>query len=246
MPGLDLSRAARLAVGRVEASRFALSGVTWARPAAAVVAPVVRSLSFFAPGFQTIEGAVDRPAGVVAGDLLVFMIALGVNDTGIITPAGFTRVLNVPSTSPPSSDGAIYVKVATSAEPASYSFQWTRSTRFMVSAVRVSGAKLPAARVAPFSVGDVASIATAPAITGAAVPGLLLDFAVLGNGLRTMTPAAGMSEVWQNTHNAQNPDRCTALIAQRNVAAGQVIAARDHGIAPAASWGVGSLILTGA
>lgn len=39
MPGLDLSRAARLSVGGVEASRFAMAGAVWAKPSGQTAIP---------------------------------------------------------------------------------------------------------------------------------------------------------------------------------------------------------------
>jgi hypothetical protein len=245
MPKLDLVNAKQIKGPSGEWLQAKGQGWSWNKPVVSAP-PQIMSTSAQAPNFQSTVATVVAPSGIQPGDLLIFAIGLGVNDTGIVTPPGMTRLLNVPSTSPPSSDGAIYGKIATDAEPESYTFNWTSSTRYIVSALRIANAALPPHFAQPFTVGGSGAVATSPAteITGA--DALLLDFVILGNGLRTVSMASGMTQVYHNTHNATNPDRATLVIAQREVPAPQVIAPRAYGLAPNTTWGVGSLVLRSA
>lgn len=213
--------------------------------AAAPPAPAVAGASTGGSNSQAITGSVAAVSGTQAGDLLIVAIALGVNNTGILTPPGWTRVINVPSTSPPSSDGAVYAKIATGSEPALYEFTWTSSTRFIISLLRITGAALPPHATATFQVGASGATAIAPAITTAEDNALLLDFVVLGQGLRTAATASAMTEVFQGTNNNANTDRCTLAVAQRNLASRGTLPSRSYDVAPETTWAAGSLAIRG-
>ena len=213
--------------------------------AAAPPVPVVAGTASGISNPQSTRGSVNAIPGTQAGDLLIVAIALGVNNTGILTPPGWTRVLNVPSTSPPSSDGAVYAKIATGSEPALYEFTWTSSTRFIISLLRITGAALPPHATATFQVGASGATATAPAITTGEDNALILDFVVLGQGLRTVAIASAMTEVFQGTNNNANTDRCTLAVAQRNLASRGTLPSRSYDVAPETTWAAGSLAIRG-
>lgn len=243
---LDLRAAQRLFYEGSEAqSLYYGASLLWTKPVA-VPTPVVAGVSTVVSNPQSVTGSVNAVAGTQAGDLLIAAIALGVNNTGIVTPAGWTRVLNVPSTVPPTSDGAVYAKIATGSEPATYEFTWTSSTRYIISLSRIVGGVLPPHATGTFQVGASATTAVAPAITTTANNALILDFVVLGNGLRTFTAASGMSFVSQDTNNNANTDRTSLAVAQRNFNTPGTLAARSYGIDPASSWGAASLAIRGA
>lgn len=242
---LDLRNAPRLFYGATEAQALYYGGTQlWAKPAVAPT-PVIAGTQSAMANFQTVNGTVSAVPGTQAGDVLVAAIALGVNNTGIITPPGWTRVLNMPSTVPPTSDGAVYVKVATGFEPESYTFEWTSSTRYALSLMRITGAVLPPHALGANVVGS-SGPASAPAIATAAPNALLLDFVVLGNGLRTITIPAGMTQVYQATNNNANQDRCTLAVARREVAAPAAVAARSYALSSDSSWAASTLALRGA
>jgi hypothetical protein len=77
----------------------------------------------------TLTMAINVPAGTVLNDVMIAAIGVRPNPTTTITaPAGWTLLRRIDNTNPTAHSLAIYYKVATAAEPASYSWTFSTST----------------------------------------------------------------------------------------------------------------------
>jgi outer membrane protein assembly factor BamB len=77
---------------------------------------------------QATSITISRPAGTSKGDLLVAIIAVRPSGVSITAPGGFTLVRRQSNTSGNTNALAVYQKVATSSEPASYTFSFSSNT----------------------------------------------------------------------------------------------------------------------
>lgn len=142
---------------------------------------------------------IGKPAGTVAGDVLVACLALNgsrVADGGV--PAGWAPIASDVAIANPHIFG--YVKVAGSAEPADY--RWTLSSSVTSGAgiARYAGVSTSTPLDAPASSasGAAASTATVPGIT-TATPGTMLVGCMAMNSsstTNTITSPSGMTQAW--------------------------------------------------
>jgi hypothetical protein len=138
---------------------------------------------------------IGRPAGTVAGHVLVASVVSNDDDPAFGAPAGWALVRQ--DTVVDALRQAIYVKVATLNEPAAYT--WTVS-----SARRLAGGITTYAGVNPVTPVDahgaqtntVSSTVTAPSITTTVPGALLVHFAAL-NAEGTLASPLGMTERWE-------------------------------------------------
>lgn len=79
---------------------------------------------------------VDKPTGVLEGDLLIACIAPGIKTGGgtrvVTPPSGWTLIQE---SAVPFANGQVYYKVATGSEPATYTFTWTQEARKAAAAI---------------------------------------------------------------------------------------------------------------
>lgn len=129
-----------------------------------------------ATGTSVTALSITKPAGVTLGDVLLARIANRDNINAVITaPAGWTLIRSDQSASAIKS--WVYWKLATSSEPASYSFGVDVSSRLAASIVAFSGADPvnPIDTASGQKNGNSASLAS-PAITTAAANGVAVWF----------------------------------------------------------------------
>ena len=119
---------------------------------------------------STVEGSttVRRPARVVKGDLLLAALQVDDSPVNVNAPPGWTLVQDVPAAIGTGEDfhALVYRKIATAAEPASYTFQVQPSTWTDIHVVAYSGvnAANPIDAVSGRYLG-ITSIPTAPPIS---------------------------------------------------------------------------------
>jgi myo-inositol-hexaphosphate 3-phosphohydrolase len=142
---------------------------------------------------------IERPQGTVAGDVLVSCIATnGANVTASGAPTGWTRVAAVTTVSNPRVYG--YYRVATAAEPASYTWALSKSVASSGGIARYAGVDTST------PVGPGVQTASGAAATSGAVPGVTtVDPGSMVVGCMatntsattvTMTSPAGLTEAW--------------------------------------------------
>jgi hypothetical protein len=169
-----------------------------ATPAGAAVAAVASSSngSSGSRSFVTL----NRPAGTVAGQVMVAQLVSNDDDPGFTAPAGWTLVSDRSITN--ALRQAVYLKVAGSSESTLYTWKLSTSTfrRIAGGITTYSGVDLTTPiEAAGTSVNSTASTTvTAPSIT-TTVPGALLVHLAAINAEGTLSPPAGMTERWEAT-----------------------------------------------
>jgi len=170
-----------------------------------------------APNSYTLT--VDRPTGVEAGDLLVAMVSSDGDNITLGAPGGFVDLGNVTGYN---RTARVWYKVATNAEPATYTFTSSSGNAYRVAMARVTGAPSSNPIAAPLAWnganGSTTSLSvpqrTAP--TGGALQLALVSYAAAGD--ITLNLPSGWSTPHPRTANNM------ALIAGRAVAAGTTAA----------------------
>jgi hypothetical protein len=134
---------------------------------------------------------IPKPADAAQGDVLVSCISLNGGTIGAAgVPAGWTPVASVTAVANPKVYG--YYKVATSSEPASYS--WTTSATTSGGAItRYSGAS-GLDTSAKSASGAAASSGSVPEVTTATPKAMLVGCMSVNSTSATLTSPAGMSQ----------------------------------------------------
>jgi hypothetical protein len=131
---------------------------------------------------------VPKPAGVVAGDVLVSCVSL--NGGTAATPAGWTSLASVTTLANPKVYG--YYKVATASEPTSYS--WTTSSVLGGGAItRYSGAT-GVDGAATSASGAAATSASVPGVTTSTANAMLVGCMSANSSSVTLTSPGGMTQ----------------------------------------------------
>jgi hypothetical protein len=150
-------------------------------------------------GSATSQVTVARPAGTVAGELLVACIVLnGGSQAANGAPAGWSTIASVPGTTNPRVYG--FYRVSGTSEPASYTWTLSSSVKNAAGIARYTG-------VDPLQpLHGPSSTAAAPSGTSAALPGVtttspnaMLVGCVGINSTSagaTITSPAGMTQAW--------------------------------------------------
>ncbi len=142
-------------------------------------------------GGPTTQIVVPVPAGVVAGDTMVAGVTTRGTPT-ITVPAGWTQVASQANGT--TSRTTVFRRVATAAEPASYTFTWTGNQKAAAGIVAYAGVD-PAnpVDVTATSTGASSTTHTAPSVTTTGINRMLV--AVYGLGVTTTaTPTAPLVE----------------------------------------------------
>ena len=145
---------------------------------------------------------IQRPAGVAAGHVLV--AAIGSNyDTTISAPSGWTAVRQ--DVADKAVRQSVYVKVAGSSEPSSYTWILDGSRRVAGGITAYSGVDTaqPIDAVNAF-VNPVSTAVPAPDITTSVANAMVVQFVTV-NSEGTLSPPAGMDEVWEA--NSPHPEK---------------------------------------
>ncbi len=156
---------------------------------------VFRSFTTLASGTGG-SRTITKPAGVVAGDMLILQVGNASDAAPGAVPSGFTAVVNGQMTG---ANGVyLYVKTAGDSEPANYTVTITNSshTTTLGMVALYSNAALPLAVHAVANQTTAASTNRIwPSVTTTVVDTLLACFSALSSNTGT-TPAAGMTERW--------------------------------------------------
>ncbi len=102
-----------------------LGGLLTSRAEAAIA---FRSAASVDQNGQANSIIINRPAGTSKGDVLIAIIAVRPNTATITAPAGFTLVNRQDNTAGSVSSEAVYSKVATNSEPATYTWSFSANT----------------------------------------------------------------------------------------------------------------------
>ena len=145
---------------------------------------------------------VSKPVGVTTGDMLLVQIAVqGGSGVSFSVPSGWALTAGTPSvfsgTKSSSRRQVLYYKVATSSEPASYTFTYTRSSVRKAAAVIVAyrGTDTSAPFVAGTSSNAYSSnkLLTTGATTSVANSQVIYFFSQFDGVVSAMTPSSGTS-----------------------------------------------------
>ncbi len=181
---------------RTRAFLMVFAVLVLALPAAASAAPTLRGSSSAASSAPTTVLTIARPAGVMAGDVLVAHVTARLSTSGRITaPDGWTLVRRDVNVVPYASlTQEVYVRVAGSSEPSS--FRWTFSARVGVggaimaySGVDAGSPVLASSGRFSASTKSMAAPSVAASVAGATVVAFYGN-----NGGRSTTPAPGTVE----------------------------------------------------
>ena len=161
--------------------------------------PQVRSISSTTADLAT-QLTLIRPAGTVAGDLLLAVVGHGVGSRRNLTPpTGWTAVPNTDRANGKEVRIHAWYKVAGSSEPPSYTFTLTGGAATAISGgmLDVSGANSanPINASGSQSNGSLSTSVGSPSIT-TTLPSALLVFGGACNNGSTFTPPTGMAEQW--------------------------------------------------
>jgi hypothetical protein len=168
----------------------------------------VRSLS---SGTADLAAALTlaRPAGTVAGDLLLAVVAHQEGGRRDMTPpAGWTDVPNTDRSNAKAVRIHAWYRIAGSSEPSTYTFTLTGGSGTDISGgmLDVSGASssTPINASGSQSGGGATTSVSAPSITTTA-PSALLIFGGACNNASSFTPPAGMTEQWDRASSGSEP-----------------------------------------
>jgi hypothetical protein len=160
--------------------------------------------------------AINKPAGTVAGDLMVLSIAAR-SDTAVITPpAGWTLLLTTTNATNTRSKLSTYYKIAGASEPTSYAWS-SGAIEAVASLVSFSGvdATTPFDGVAPLGLANTAATTTqtAPSIT----PASANDWLVTVHELTSTPCSAAFTNGWTPpTGMTERTDICSRAAASAN------------------------------
>ena len=139
--------------------------------------------------------SVTKPAGTVAGNVLVSCLALnGGSVAGTGVPAGWTPVASVTAQANPKVFG--YYKVATASEPASYTWTLASSVAGGGGVARYSGAS-GVDGAATSASGSSAASGTVAGVTTTTANAMLVGCMGVNSSSVTLTSPAGLSQAWE-------------------------------------------------
>jgi PKD repeat protein len=164
---------------------------------------VRQSVSTVVNNTATTSVAINRPAGTVAGDVLVSCIATNgasVNAGGV--PAGWTTLASVTGAGNPRVFG--YLKVATASEPASYSWGLSASAANSGGIARYSGSSGLDASATQATAPSGTSL-TVPDVTTTVANAMLVGCAAANSSSMSLTIGSppGMTDAWDITGKRQ-------------------------------------------
>jgi outer membrane protein assembly factor BamB len=138
--------------------------------------------------------AITRPAGTQKGDVLVAVIAVRPNTITITAPSGFTLVRREDQTTGNTNAVAVYQKIATASEPASYTFGATGNTGIAGGVLAFSGVD----NTTPVDVSNSSAIGNgtsfaAPSVTTTIANTMIVTAHEFSSSER-FTPPGGMTE----------------------------------------------------
>ena len=141
--------------------------------------------------------AINQPAGTVKGDVLVAVVAVRPNTIAITAPSGFVLVQRQDQTTGNTNAVAVYRKIATASEPASYTFTATGNTGLAGGVMAFSGVD----NTTPVDVSAGALIVsgtsfTAPAVTTTIANTMIVTAHEFGSSERWTPTTAGLTEAF--------------------------------------------------
>ena len=138
---------------------------------------------------------INRPAGTAAGHVMLASVVLSDDDPAFTAPAGWTLVRQ--DSIKDILHQAVYVKVAGTTEPSSYTWTVPSARRMVGGITSFDGIDVTHPIDAVNGQSNNASTAvTAPAVTTTVPDAVLVQLAAVGsNG--GLTPAPGMAEAWE-------------------------------------------------
>lgn len=158
--------------------------------------------------------AVSLPSGTVEGDVMVALVSLRGNRT-ITAPSGWSSVLRTDNSSGSNIRQQLFVKVATGAEPASFTFSFSGSERCAVAVLSYRGVDSGAPVDAVGGQANTASSSsvTAPSITATVANARIVGFFAIANGNATLTAPGGMTAVLTTAATTAGPNGVAVLVA---------------------------------
>lgn len=183
-------------------------------------APTVRSTATGTANYASTSVTIPKPAGTAAGDVLLATIGhQGGTSATLSAPAGWTAVPGADASDGTNARIRAFSRVATAAEPASYTFTLNRGMSLAGGITAITGANTAApinAAGARATTSSSRSI-VAPSIT-TTVPKTRLFYAAAVNSPQTYAPPGGMAEQWDVTTSGRYN------VASTTASAGQVAA----------------------
>ncbi|MGI9291202.1 MAG: Ig-like domain-containing protein, partial [Gammaproteobacteria bacterium] len=152
----------------------------------------------WADGITVNEAVLDKPAGVVEGDLMIVVITHGANGAVITPPAGWTLVRD--DTVIGEIVFPVFQKTAGPAEPDSYTFDISRARHQLSTLLAFRGGAISDHNGANSPVNEFTQVA--PSVNAATGDILLYMAAVRADA--TFTPPAGMTEVTDREETARS------------------------------------------
>jgi hypothetical protein len=144
---------------------------------------------------------VSKPAGVVAGDVMLFTFGTH-DDPGTITaPTGWTLVNFTPHAVSAGTRAYVYRRTVDGTEGSSFTFTLATNRTWAAGIVAIKGATAVPAAAGGQSQTSTVSI-TAPSVTPGAGDHLLIGVFTIRDASRTITAPTGMTQVWQGTSGA--------------------------------------------
>jgi PKD repeat protein len=158
----------------------------------------VQSVSTAAVGSVSIP----RPAGVVAGDVLIAQFTADDGPSVTTVPAGWAPVVAPLSVNARATVFAYY-KVAGSAEPASYAWGLSTPVKWNAGMTAFSGVDagnpFESAASTASNLGANSASLTVPGVTTATAGAMLVGGVGMNSSSATVTPPAGWTENWEGT-----------------------------------------------
>ena len=178
---------------------------------------------------------VPVPTDTQSGDLMLAVVATGAANLGVSAPEGWEFVGGSPGTTPPTSSVAVFRRVASAGEPASYSFALTGGTgRIVGTILRLTGAGTVGS-VTAWTPSPTGLVATAPSTTVTAPNSLLVNVVITGSGLRTFASLDGPVIARQLANNNNSGDRVSLAVAAQGRALTGATGVRAYSISPDAT-----------
>lgn len=197
---------AAMRVGPTEIARVYQGANLVYELAASVLPAALRSVSAASIAYNATAKTIAKPAGVVAGDLLLLAVHVDYGAAGSLTaPSGFTALQSIDQGANLSKCLIAY-KVAGASEPASYTLTVPTDADCRADLIAVQNAETSVAPAIAMTTGAASNTAhSAPTVTPKSSSGLLLciaskDAAAAGVTY-SWTPPTGMSEYTDATVN---------------------------------------------
>lgn len=108
-------------------SGIAYRGSATTPAGATSLAPVYRAAASASAATGVLTLTINRPAGTLENDVMVAAIGVSANAPVITAPAGWTLVRRMTNAAANANSLAVYIKVATAAEPANYAWTFSAS-----------------------------------------------------------------------------------------------------------------------